>query len=877
MNKIYRVIWNASLGAWVAVSELAKSKGKRSSSSAVIGETAVVNVNSQKNGINVFLKPLSAAILMISSPMAFAYTAGNGTAPGSGAIAISDSTCSAATAGELRSIALGCGASATTSGSTGTPGGSIAVGDRATSHNGGVAIGQNSLANSGDDKGGVAIGSNTQAYAYGVAIGEGAISDQAGVDLAKGTVAIGTKSHVDNADGGVAIGNRSKVGSGATNSMSLGLEANVNANITAGMAVGAQSSVSKSNAVALGAKSNTDLSATSETQATVGVLTYGGFKGQAASAGDQVSLGSAGKERQIKNLAAGKIAVDSTDGVNGSQLFATNTVLGNVASTTKNVLGGTAALNPNGSLTMTDIGGTGKNTIDEAIKASKTVVKQGANTTVTYDAATNSYTVNASAGTTGSLTFAGNSGSKVKQLGETMTIKGTGAKTDDQYSGQNIKTMVDTDGNLVVAMDKNLAGLESVSVGNTVINNTGLTINNGPSITTGGINAGDKVIGKVADGVAGKDAVNVDQLNAAKTKVVAGTHTTVEFDPITNTYKVNADGDQTHYVSVNDGGTQGGNYNNDGATGISAVAIGIDAKASGSWSVALGEGANAIGSGVVALGSESKAEGFRSTAVGNFAQSLGEYSLALGSEAIAFSPLSIAIGHSSQAIGDSALTIGGNAVTENSIAIGLRSLAWLGKEVTVVGTDSGAYGDNTVAVGYNAVVDDNAHNSTAVGSRSFVKENKTGSSVFGRNATSDAVDGSAVGFDTLVTAEGGMALGAKSVADRAATGTSGQVYIGQNASAADQLAVNNTKATTGAVSVGGLHKAKDGTETIVRRQITNLAAGLEDTDAVNVAQLKETANTVTTELTNKGLKFAGNSGTPVAKKLGETMNIKGSG
>lgn len=94
------------------------------------------------------------------------------------------------------------------------------------------------------------------------------------------------------------------------------------------IALGREAQAQFKDSVALGAQSKTDAVATQETTATVGGLTYDGFAGQASADGMQVSVGAKGKERQIKNVAAGKIAADSTDAINGSQLFATNTVLG---------------------------------------------------------------------------------------------------------------------------------------------------------------------------------------------------------------------------------------------------------------------------------------------------------------------------------------------------------------------------------------------------------------------------------------------------------------------------------------------------------------------------------------------------------------------
>ncbi len=74
-----------------------------------------------------------------------------------------------------------------------------------------------------------------------------------------------------------------------------------------------------------------------------------------------VSIGNDTVKRTITNVAAGRMNASSTDAINGSQLYAVANSLGNLATTTKNILGGNAALDPDtGKLTMRDIGFTGK-------------------------------------------------------------------------------------------------------------------------------------------------------------------------------------------------------------------------------------------------------------------------------------------------------------------------------------------------------------------------------------------------------------------------------------------------------------------------------------------------------------------------------------
>ena len=185
---------------------------------------------------------------------------------------------------------------------------------------------------------------------------------------------------------GVSVGVQAQAGD-----LGVALGAKSTASGTASTAVGTGASASKDNAIALGAGSKTDTNATQVTSATVGGLTYGNFAGNGSVAvGDQVSVGNTGFERQIKHVAPGEISSGSTDAINGSQLYATQKVLGNVGNTVKSILGGDAAIDADGNITMTDIGGTGQNTIHDAIQAAKTKVQAADNSpiTVTGDGST---------------------------------------------------------------------------------------------------------------------------------------------------------------------------------------------------------------------------------------------------------------------------------------------------------------------------------------------------------------------------------------------------------------------------------------------------------------------------------------------------------
>ena len=257
-----------------------------------------------------------------------------------------------------------------------------------------------------------------------------------------------------------ALGNNINVAAGADDSLVFGTKAAVGAENT--VAIGANANAAQANSVALGAGSATSAPHT-------GAYTLNNSytaAGLPNAANGTVSVGSVGKERQIQNVAAGVISATSTDAINGSQLYATNNYMSNFATGVKNVLGGDAAVDNAGNLTMSNIGGTGKGNVNDAIAAANTKVAAGENITVT------------------------------------PTTNADGSKT------------------YTVATKKDLV-VDSVKAGDTTVNTDGVTIAGGPSVKKDGINAGDKKITGVADGnvaAGSKDAVNGGQLAEVKAK-----------------------------------------------------------------------------------------------------------------------------------------------------------------------------------------------------------------------------------------------------------------------------------------------------------------------------------------------------------------------
>ena len=171
------------------------------------------------------------------------------------------------------------------------------------------------------------------------------------------------------------------------------------------------------------------------------------------------------------------------------------------------------------------------------------------------------------------MKYGGDTGNVIKKkLNEQVNVIGGITDTSKLTDDDNLGVVSDGNDNLKVRLAKALKGLESVTTGDTVINNTGLTVGGKTYVTNNGLNANNQVITNVADGVNGTDAVNVNQL-----KTVAGEaakHTTVKAKDanVTVTEGTNAAGGKEYTVGLADKVTLGTDPTKqvsiDGTTGI---------------------------------------------------------------------------------------------------------------------------------------------------------------------------------------------------------------------------------------------------------------------------------------------------------------------
>ena len=364
------------------------------------------------------------------------------------------------------------------------------------------------------------------------------------------------------------------------------------------------------------------------------------------------------------------------------------------------------------------------------------------------------------------------------------------------------------------------------------------------------------------------------------------------------------------------------------ATGTSSVALGVNNKAQAQDTTAVGSTntieaaanqASAFGrentinlAGSLAAGYKNTTNGERNVAVGSENTTTGEDSIGIGTKVIAGTGKTIAIG--SVASGDGkylqtiargndtvnpatgqvnnifALAIGNGAQADgkaksasgmiaigqevkadnnNTIAIGVKTEA-TGNNGTAVGGYAKAIGTSSAAFGTQAVA--NGLGATAFGPGASAGDGGTeadGSTAVGRKATVTAEGGTGLGWATTVSAKDGTAIGHSATASIA-----GGVAIGSDSVTTAAAGVqgynpasdrtNKYSAQAGAIGTSTLAAVSVGNGTTATRQITGLAAGTADTDAVNVAQLK-----------NVNLKYAGDTGNSDVLLKDGTLNVKG--
>lgn len=512
-----------------------------------------------------------------------------------------------------------------------------------------------------------------------------------------------------------------------------------------------------------------------------------------------LSVGSGSVSRQITGVAAGS---EDTDAVNLAQLKKAMTHYYSVKTT--------AETDGKGNNNYLNDGATG----DNALAAGVNAKASGDNSTaVGY---------NTSAAGTGA-TAIGN-GSTVKNGGVAV---GNGATASSDGAAFGTTGVNASSGALAVGMYGTNASSNSAAFG---LNSTSAT-NYSVAVGTNGTRASNYSV-----------AVGTNSTSASNSSVALGTNsTTASNSSVAVGSTAKADNRSFAAGFSSSAGTK--NSNSSSGTSIAvgsnttandeSSALGINATAS-NHSLAIGLSGNSSNSAnasnySIAVGNAATANynTYSAIAIGNSANASSYQAMALGTSANATSYQSMAIGSSAAAHGQYAVAMG-NGATANS------------DYDTAIGSSALAQSENATALGYKAKAD--APHSTALGSEASASYHAlalgnaaTASSNYalaaGDGANAQGYQTIALGNNAQSNAEGGVALGSSSTANV----TSGKTGLDPHTGSASTATGATWVSTLGAVSVGTVDS--DGTATGTR-QINGLAAGTQDTDAVNVAQLK---------------------------------------
>ena len=290
-----------------------------------------------------------------------------------------------------------------------------------------------------------------------------------------------------------------------------------------------------------------------------------------------------------------------------------------------------------------------------------------------------------------------------------------------------------------------------------------------------------------------------------------------------------------HNIAIGSGGTKA--QSAPGKTGSAAIAIGLNAQAT------YGNDASAYD--MIAVGNQATASANAATAIGTLSKATGNNSTAIGNKATASASGALAFGQATQATAHGALATGNGAQSK-------------GVGSTAVGRTAKANNDGSVAVGFNAeATGDHAIAIGGDGKGAAFNDSPNTYDGLGNKTTATATNAISVGYNAKADKVDGVALGSNSVT------TTDKGVVGYNPSDPHErkyapLTGNVKTATTAAVSIGNGQQ--------MTRQLTGLAAGTADTDAVNVAQLK-----------NVGVAVTGNTGKSDFLTDGGKLNVIGTG
>ncbi|MDY8264887.1 YadA-like family protein [Escherichia coli] len=530
-----------------------------------------------------------------------------------------------------------------------------------------------------------------------------------------------------------------------------------------------------------------------------------------AKGGDGAFSAGRGKDNTasiITNVADGAISSTSSDAINGSQLYDTSKYIADT-------LGGDAEVNADGTITAPTyaIAGGSYSNVGDALEAIDTTLDDA----LLWDATANdgNGAFSAGRGVDKTASVITNVADGAISSTSSDAINGSQLYTTNKYIADALggDAEVNADGS-ITAPSYTIANAEYNNVGDALdaLDDNALlwdaTANDGAGAYNASHDGKASIITNVADGNIGEgstDAINGSQLFNTNMLIQQNSEIINQLAGNTSETYIEDNGAGINYVRTNDNGLA---FNDASASGIGATAVGYNAVASGESSVAIGQGSSSTVDTGIALGSSSVSsrvivKGSRDTSVSEEGVVIGYDTtdgellgaLSIGDDGKYRQIINVADGSEAHdavtvrqlqnAIGAVATTptkyFHANSTEEDSLAVGEDSLAMGAK--TIVNGNAG------IGIGYGAYVDANALNGIAIGS----------------NARANHANSIAMGNGSQTT------RGAQ-------TG-----YAAYNMDAPQN--------SVGEFSVG----SEDG-----QRQITNVAAGSADTDAVNVGQLKVT-------------------------------------
>nr|WP_321303171.1 YadA-like family protein [Alcaligenes faecalis] len=716
----------------------------------------------------------------------------------------------------------------------------IAQGSNATATaNDAMAFGTRSRAAAGDSQ---ASGTDAKAFAArGIAMGTNARSGQSNPDVEnqdknRDSIALGTDS-IAEFNSSIAVGREAQATADYAQAQGKGAHAFGEASIAQGrdawalerqaiaLGDGSRSTADRAVAIGQGARAGNARSVAlgdgAETAGAVGTLNaslnglnYGNFAGDRPVA--TVSVGTEQEKRTVTNVAAGRISASSTDAINGSQLYATNSVLGNVANTTKNILGGNATLAPNGTLSMSNIGDTGENTVHDAIK----YAAQG-----WHVSANGAATENVKPG--GSVDFSNDDGN--------ITVTRTGTDlafnlADDLTVGNSI-TVGDTVINGDSVTTNNLTVQGETRLGdNFVVNNTGDVIYKGNEVATQ--NDGLSFAGNTGSTIA-------KTLGDNTPLTVSGELAEGEASTGAN-LRVDSDGNQLNLVmaqnltdlnsiTINNGGPViNGDGINMGGKKITDLAVGTEDTDAVNVSQ-LKEVSDVANAGWNISANGAAAENVKPGGSVDFSNDDGNITVTRTGTDLAFNLADDLTVGNSITVGDT--VVNGDSVTTNNLTV--QGETRLGDNFEVNNAGDVIYKGSEVA--------------TQTDGLSFA--GNTGGTI-----------AKALGDDTPLTISGELAEGAESTGANLRVDSDGNklnLVMAQNLTDLNSITINN----------GGPVINGDGIN-MNGKKITDLAAGTDDTDAVNVSQLKDVE-----EVANAGWNISANGAAAENVKPGGSVDF----